>query len=136
MKMIKQGIYFSFISGIGWIFDACMFWGLVDVLNVTVMASNVMSSLLATTFVFFFATRKVFTLKKSYIPIKRKYEIYLVYQIMFIIAVSFVAETVYWSILAKNVLSVNLCSIVTKCLITPLTMICNFFVMKFLTENI
>lgn len=137
-KVLRQGSYFTLISGIGW----CMDFGLYSLLSiywcVPVAYANMISSLPAITFVFAMATRHIFIRRSGGLKIWQKYVIYLVYQAALVISVSFLAEWVY-NIIQDKLLMLCLgkaLKVLVKCLITPITMLMNFIVMKILVEKI
>ena len=89
------------------------------------------------TFVFIFATRKVFQ-NSSKIPLKWKYFIYVVYQLVLIFLISkllsFIALFIVENIDIAIVISLS--GVIAKILVTPVTMVLNFFVMKGIIEKI
>ena len=109
-----QGIHFIGLSGIGWILDFFVYTGL-NLISADLVKNNVISSWVGVTFVFFFATRKVFQ-NHSKIPLKYKY-----------------------TVIVKNfeiALILSFSSLLSKILVTPITMILNFFVMKGIVEKL
>ena len=134
-ELLHQGIKFIGTSGIGWILDFITYTGLGFVSS-NVVVNNYISSWVGVTFVFIFATRKIFE-NKSKIPLKWKYLIYLLYQAVLIYFISillgFINQTIHsWNI---DVL-VNYSAVMSKIIVTPITMILNFFVMKGVVEKI
>lgn len=133
-KLLKQALNFFGISGIGWILDLIVYTILTSILKINVDISNMISSLVGVTFVFFISTRKLF-INNSKINIKIKYIIYVVYQIILIFTASKIM------LLLKDYLSnieliVKYINIIVKIIITPFTMIINFIVMKNLIEKL
>ena len=135
-KLIKQAIKFVGLSGIGWILDFCIYTTLGGI-STSLVLNNIISSGMGVTFVFIFATRKVFK-NNSKIPLKWKYIIYLGYQFVLICSISNLLNGVNTAIV--NNISIELIlrvsSIIAKVVVTPITMILNFFVMKGLIEKI
>ena len=133
-KLIKQALNFFGISGIGWILDFIVYTILTILFKINVDISNMLSSLVGVTFVFFVSTRKVF-INNSKINIKVKYIIYIVYQIILI----FIASKIML-LLKDYLINIDLIAkyinIIVKIIITPFTMIINFIVMKNLIEKI
>ena len=99
--------------------------------------NNMISSWIGVTFVFIFATRKVFE-NNSRIPLKWKYFIYIAYQVVLIFAISKILTQI--NVVIVNIVEiepiVHFSAIISKVLITPITMILNFFVMKNVIEKL
>lgn len=135
-KLLQQAIRFVGLSGIGWILDFCTYT-VLGFFSGNLVANNVISSWVGVTFVFIFATRKVFQ-NNSRISLKWKYVIYLLYQCVLIFLVSLLLKEVDGAIIKW--VSIELIqaysSIIAKIVITPITMILNFFVMKGVVEKI
>lgn len=135
-KLLKQALGFIGLSGIGWILDF-MTYTLLGFVSDKLFINNIISSLVGVTFVFIFATRKVFQ-NNSKIPLKWKYFIYVVYQLVLIFLISkllsiialFIVENINIAVI------VSFSAIIAKILVTPVTMILNFFVMKGIIEKI
>lgn len=135
-RLFWQAIRFFGLSGIGWLLDFGTYT-LLGIICANLFLNNVISSWVGVTFVFFFATKKVFQ-NNSKISLKWKYLIYLVYQCILIFFVSFLLKEIDAFIVSK--VSVELIlkfsSILAKIIITPITMILNFFVMKGVIEKL
>ena len=136
-KLIKQAFGFIGISGIGWIIDLVVYTILTSLLEVDVNIANMFSSFVGVSFVFIISTRKLF-INNSKINIKIKYIIYIVYQILLISGASYVMLLLkdYILDLTSIDLIVKYIDIIVKIIITPITMLINFIVMKFLIEKI
>lgn len=139
MKLAKQFVRFIGISGVGWILDFSLYTILTMCFNWEVFFSNCLSSIPAVTLVFFVSTKKIFENSEGKISVRGKYWIYLIYQALLLLEVSYVGQ--YLSQRITQILILTdiipaLSKIISKLLITPVTMILNFFVMKFLTEKI
>lgn len=135
-NLFMQAVKFVGLSGIGWILDFCTYTGLGLVLeNLTI--NNIISSWVGVTFVFIFATRKVFQ-NNSRIALKWKYLIYILYQCVLIYFISKALNGI--NIAIVNHISVDIIlrfsSIISKILVTPITMTLNFFVMKGVIEKL
>ena len=134
-KLIIQFFKFLLISGTGWLIDTTIYTILTVVLKYNVIFSNILSSIPAITFVSFVSTRKIFLTHIGKFSLKQKYLIYIVYQIILIKTVSIIGQILYN--ISENILSnKELLKIIIKLTITPITMITNFFVMKFLAEKL
>ncbi|WP_195340178.1 GtrA family protein [Fusobacterium sp. 1001295B_180824_G3] len=137
-KILRQFIKFLFLSGIGWLIDFILYFILTNVFNFKIIYLNILSSIPAVTFVFFISTRKIFTKNRSKLTLKEKYLIYFLYQIILIVSISLFGQYLYLLIL-KNItikIELKILKIIIKLLITPITMLINFIVMKFLIEKL
>ena len=70
---MKKMLKFVFISGLGFIIDFIIYTILVHLFNLNVDISNMISSLVGVTFVFFTSTKKVFENNTTNIPLKYKF---------------------------------------------------------------
>lgn len=135
-KLLKQALGFIGLSGIGWILDF-MTYTLLGFVSDKLFINNIISSLVGVTFVFIFATRKVFQ-NNSKIPLKWKYFIYVVYQLVLIFLISKLLSIIALFIV-ENIdiaIVISLAGVIAKILVTPVTMVLNFFVMKGIIEKI
>lgn len=135
-KLFLQAIKFIGFSGIGWILDFVTFT-VLGIWSENYAFNNIVSSLVGVTFVFIFATRAVFK-NNSKIPLKVKYVIYLVYQFALILLISWLLAYISNFIVTKSAvdLLIKFSNIISKILVTPITMALNFFVMKGVIEKI
>lgn len=135
-NLILQAVKFIGLSGIGWILDFGVYAVLASVSS-KLMLNNIVSSWVGVTFVFVFATRNVFK-NKSRIPLKWKYVIYILYQMILIFVISKALNAVDMIIVnnTNNEMILKLSPAISKILITPVTMILNFGVMKGVMEKI
>lgn len=134
-KLIIQFLKFLLISGTGWLMDTTIYTVLTLIFKYNVVFSNILSSVPAITFVFFVSTKKVFLTYTGKFNLKQKYFIYILYQMILIITVSVIGQILYN--MTENLLNnKDLLKIIIKLVITPITMITNFFVMKFLAEKL
>ena len=138
LKLIKQGLSFILVSGIGWIFDFVTYLILTSIFNLNVMISNMISAIPALTYVFSMSTKKIFKKSNSKLSLRLKYFIYFIYQIILVTIVSFIASIMYKYFV--NILTLPLIikylKIFIKLAITPITMILNFIIMKNLIEKL
>lgn len=136
-KLLKQGIAFVGISGIGWIMDFVIF-NLLNLKSSYVAMNNMISSLVAVCFVFSVSTRKTFVQKDGGIPLKVKFAIYILYQIVLILLVSQLLAVIaagLYQIFNGSIIG-KFSAMAAKIIVTPLTMCLNFLVMKLLIERI
>lgn len=137
-KILRQFIKFLFLSGIGWLIDFILYLIFSNIFDFRIIYSNILSSIPAVTFVFFVSTRKVFIKNKRGLTLKEKYLIYFLYQVILIITISLLGQYLYLLIL-KNIaikIKLKILKLIIKILITPITMLINFIVMKFLIEKL
>lgn len=135
-NILIQAIHFIGLSGIGWILDFCSYSCLGIVSN-DLAINNTISSWIGVTFVFIFATRRIFQ-NNSQIPLRWKYLLYLIYQIILIAFISRILVRLN-TIIIENIdieYILLIAPIIAKILVTPITMILNFFVMKSVIEKI
>lgn len=134
-KILKQVINFIGFSGIGWLFDMFIYTILGTISN-NLFINNMISSCCAASFVFIFASTKIFTNKSNHLSLK--YTIYIIYQCICIYLISKLLVQV--NILVVSYATIELvikyASLISKMLITPITMVINFFVLKYLIEKI
>ena len=135
-KLFIQAIRFIGLSGIGWILDFTTYT-VLGVISANLVLNNTISSWVGVTFVFLLSTRIVFK-NNSKIPLKWKYVIYLLYQCVLIFFISKLLNRVNIYLLTHVTLAVvkNFSTIISKILVTPITMVLNFIVMKNVVEKI
>jgi putative flippase GtrA len=135
-RLLGQAVRFIGLSGIGWILDFSTYIVLSRICENLVL-DNFIRSWVGVTFVFIFATRKIFE-NNSRIDLKWKYLIYIVYQVLLIFLVSKLLGLIDSFIVSNISLAVvtRFSAIIAKILVTPITMILNFFVMKGLIEKL
>lgn len=136
LDLLKQAVKFIGLSGIGWILDFCTFTGL-GFFSENVVVNNIISSWVGVTFVFIFATRKIFR-NNSRISLKWKYLIYLLYQLVLILLISRLLGMVDLFIINNFTAGwiIRFSAIISKIAVTPITMILNFIVMKNVIEKL
>lgn len=134
-KLLLQALHFFLISGMGWLMDMCIFTLLTKISPLPTMICNMISSIVAVTYVYITSTRKTFVNNSSK-SLKNKYILYIIYQICMILLSSALIGLIA-SFLGKiNIeLISNYCKIIAKIIMTPVTMICNFIFMKWLIEH-
>lgn len=140
LNLVKQIINFVCTSGIGFIIDFSFYYFLSTYANVSISYSNMISAIPAVTYVFIVSNRKIFNCTKKKYPVYSKYIIYILYQVVLVTIVSVLAQVIFenaYSVINEkiNFITEGKCKILVKCFITPITMICNFLVMKFLCEK-
>lgn len=135
-KLLMQAIQFVGLSGIGWLLDFATYT-LLGFVSENLVLNNTISSWVGVTFVFIFATRKVFQ-NNSKISLKWKYLIYILYQCVLIFFISKLLDVVNLFII-ENItieLILNFSAIISKIIVTPITMVLNFIVMKNVIEKL
>lgn len=136
--MFKQITRFLGISGLGWLLDFTAFTILGLILDELFYASA-LSALAGASFVFILSPNLIFINKKN-ISLKTKYVIYIFYQILLILFISYLIVEIeqQLQLYLVNYLPIieNLCYILSKILVTPVAMICNFLVLKIVIEKI
>lgn len=136
-SLLRQILEFLGISGIGWLMDFSVY-SVLTVFGVPAGIANFLSALPALTFVFFFATRKTFTRNERGIPLGWKYALYVLYQFLLLTGVSFLNQALFnllQGALPEGSFLSSVCALLTKIMITPITMLCNFLVLKRLAER-
>jgi len=137
-SLFRQIVEFVGVSGVGWIIDFTVYTVLTTVLGVPAGISNFLSAIPAITFVFFTATLKTFVKNETGLSLHWKYALYVAYQFVLLTGVSFLNQALFdWlrTVLTEGTLLYRYCAILTKIMITPITMFCNFIVLKRLTER-
>lgn len=138
-KYTIQFLKFISVSGIGFLIDFAVYYYLTTHIGFPIAYGNMVSAIPAITWVFIFSTRKIFQTNNSKCSLWTKYVIYVVYQFVLLIVVSYLAQLIY-NFLLPYISDVwiigDYLNLLCKCIITPITMTCNFFMMKFLAERI
>lgn len=133
--LLTQFVKFLFVSGTGWVIDFGLYSILTGIFELQILYSNILSSIPAITFVFIISTKRIFKENKDGFSIKQKYLIYFVYQMVLILLVSLLGQFLY-TIIINNGINFSFLKIIIKIIITPVTMILNFFVIKYLAEKL
>ena len=134
--LFLQAVKFIGVSGLGWILDFCTYT-VLGFFSQDLSVNNIISSWVGVTFVFLYGTKGEIQ-NNSRIPLKLKYIIYLLYQCVLIFFISKLLNTINAVIVEKTMIDLILrySSIISKILVTPITMVLNFFVMKGVVEKI
>lgn len=135
-NLLYQAIRFIGLSGIGWVLDFTCYSILSFVIG-DPFISNVISSCIGATFVFIFSTRFIFR-QNTHVPLVIKYVVYILYQLLLIYLISKLLSWVNtllvlhftWFIVLK------FAALISKIIVTPITMTLNFFVMKGVMEKL
>ena len=135
-QLLRQILRFLGLSGIGWLMDFTVYT-LLSLRMENLALVNVFSSLVGASFVFLFSTRFVFR-DSHRIPLGLKYAIYIVYQLLLIFLISKllawiaagIALYAPWALLRK------LAAVLSKIIVTPITLTVNFLVMKAVIEKL
>ena len=135
-QLLRQAIRFVGLSGIGWLMDFAVYT-LLSLRMENLALVNVFSSLVGASFVFVFSTRFVFR-DSHRIPLWLKYAIYIVYQLLLIFLISKLLAWIAAGIVryAPWELLRRLAAILSKIIVTPITMTINFFAMKTVIEKL
>ena len=134
-NLISKFFRFVGISGIGWIIDFVIYTLLTEVAHFPVALSNYISTVPAITLVFFVSTRKLFICRPDGLSLRAKYVLYVVYQLLLVTGVSFLAQWLAGALPLLLPFLSGFAKLAAKILITPITMVCNFFVLKYLAEK-
>ena len=133
---LMQALRFVGLSGIGWLLDFAVYTILSTRFS-NLAAANMISSLVGASFVFIFSTRFVFQ-NNHRIPLIWKYCVYIAYQVILILLISLLLAQINALITAHISIGIiiRFSAILSKIIVTPVTMTLNFFVMKFAIEKI
>lgn len=139
-RLMVQLFHFLVVSGIGWLMDFGLYTLIAKFTEIPVEYGNMISGIPALTFVFLVSTRKIFEKSAGKMPLWGKYIIYFVYQMVLLSLVSHLCGMlfgIYQRVLPRewDIAEIYL-KIFSKICITPVTMICNFCVMKKLSEKL
>ena len=134
--LFRKFCHFVLVSGVGWLIDFGVFSLLTRLCGLSVLAANYISTLPAVTFVFLVSTRKTFVYRADGLSMRQKYVLYVVYQFILVSLVSVFGQWLYGQIAALlPFLSEANAKLAAKVLITPVTMLCNFFVLRQIAEK-
>ena len=135
-SLLMQALRFVGLSGIGWLLDFAVYTILSTHVS-NLAAANMISSLVGASFVFIFSTRFVFQ-NNHRIPLIWKYCVYIAYQVILILLISLLLAQINALITAHISIGIiiRFSAILSKIIVTPITMTLNFFVMKFAIEKI
>ena len=135
-ELCRQALRFVGLSGIGWLLDFTVYTAL-SFLSENLALNNMISSLVGASFVFTFSTRFIFR-DSHRIPLIYKYIIYVLYQLVLIFLISQLLALISSVILTifSQELIVSLSAVLSKMIVTPITMIANFIVTKHVIEKL
>ena len=135
-RLLRQAIRFVGLSGVGWLLDFAVFT-LLSLRMENLALVNVLSSLVGASFVFVFSTRFVFR-DSHRIPLWLKYAIYIVYQLLLIVLISKLLARIDLLIVTHTALPIlqKSAALLSKIIVTPITMTINFFAMKTVIEKL
>lgn len=136
-KLLLQAFKFFCVSGIGWIIDFCIFLTLTK-LGVSEVIANIYSSFAGICFVYAVSTKKLFKNMNENFNLKKKFIVYILYQVVVVSISSFVIGGLN-GLIIKNIdikLIHDFSQLVAKIIVTPFTMVLNFIFMKFLIERV
>lgn len=137
---IKQAVLFFAVSGSGWVMDFGVFSLLTEYGKLRLAYANMLSSVPAITLVFLVSTRKIFLNCEKGLPIWGKYIVYFLYQILLVFSISWIGDGLCSFLSQTDLIKISFVAqhieILCKIIITPITMTCNFIVMKLLIERI
>ena len=128
-------IKFVFVSGLGFFIDFVLYSILIRLINIDIFIISLFTSLVGVTFVFFTSTKKVFETNVANIPLKYKYLIYVVYQIILILVCSKIIVYLNGIFSKSSIEFISKYSKeIAKLCIPPVTLTINYFVMKKITK--
>ncbi len=139
-KLLEKFLKFLMVSGLGWMIDFALFTLLMKKTPIGVAAGNYLSSFAAVCFVFTVSTRKILLDPRGGRAGWKKFLLYVLYQLVLVTAVSFLAQWLHlWlyglPLLQPVALLRENTKLLAKILITPITLIMNFFVLKRIVEG-
>ena len=117
--------------------DMSIYTILTSIINIPPSFSNILSSLVAVTFVYITSTKKLFQNNENKFGVKKKYIFYVIYQIFMILLSSFIIGKLAILLTYIDIAIIKqFANIGAKILFTPVTMIVNFIFMKWLIEKV
>ena len=135
-KFFLQILKFIGFSGIGWCLDFILYT-ILAFCGVNLFWANIAGAVLGVSFVFISSTRYIFK-NDGQVPLWIKYFLYLIYQAILVTCVSYILVRIN-AFLLNNIsayIAPNYIAILSKIIITPITMVLNFIVLKNLVEKI
>ncbi|MGG6194186.1 GtrA family protein [Pantoea allii] len=130
---IRNALYFIILSGLGWCIDLIVYSTLVVIFKVSAAPANFLSSYAGLTFVWFTSLKYVFNKKTN------KQSTFLLlfwsWQFLSIIVASKAVEHLSSYLNAYSFLTNVNTDIVAKIAVTPVTLLCNYLFMRFLTSK-
>lgn len=136
-KLLIQALSFFGISGIGWLMDMGIYTVVSSVFDISVGIINMFSSLVAVTFVYIVSTKKLFKNNENKFNIRKKYVFYILYQVCMICFSSMMIGLIASNLMKSSIVFIkSFYKVLSKVIFTPVTMIINFFFMKWLLEKV
>lgn len=130
-SFLNKFLRFALISGVGWLIDFSVYTALTHLTAIPVAVANDLSTLPAVTYVFLISTRKLLSCKTERVSKVTKYVVYALYQLVLVTIASFAMQALA-SVLEEFLPHAKLAA---KVLITPFTMVTNFFVLRAIAEK-
>ena len=135
-QLYLQALKFVGVSGIGWCMDFALYTTLAWC-GVPLFTANLLGSTLGVTFVFISSTRFIFK-NQGPIPLYAKYLFYLLYQAVLLFFMSKLLVTVHGllGVYAPAFVPASILPLLAKMMITPVSMVINFIVLKNMIEKL
>ncbi len=135
-SLLKQAVKFVGLSGVGWLLDLTVYT-ILSLRMDDLALVNTLSSLVGASFVFMFSTRFVFR-DNHKIPLGWKYFIYICFQLLLIFLISRLLAWIDALIVQRCAVAliVRFAALISKIIVTPVTMTINFFAMKGVIEKL
>lgn len=139
--LIYKFYKFFITSGIGWLLDFSIVWLLVSLAGISPFFANAAGSTIGILFVFFTSLYKIFENNGKFIILKLL--LYIVYSIFLILSMSllvqFLSDNVVFNTMSGYFITWLLpvpVALIAKVILTPVSLILNFFVVKSIVEKI
>ncbi len=134
----RQGIRFVALSGVGWLIDTSVFLLLVSFTPITVLLANIVGGACGASFAFLTSSRWVFAGVGTKVP--ARLVIYLIYTVLLILTASVLVDLVHSGLTTLSAgagfaAPRSFIAFVAKCLVTPLLLVSNFFVARYLSQR-
>lgn len=146
LTLLKYPLMYKFYkffitSGIGWLLDFSIVWLLISYAKISPFFANSAGSTIGILFVFFTSLYKIFENNGKWIILKLS--IYVVYSVLLILVMSllvqFLSDNYAFNAAAERfiiwILPVPV-ALIAKVILTPLSLVMNFFVIKSIVEKI
>ena len=124
IEMYKGKIIYVLISFLATIFDFCITYVLIDVININYYLGLAISFLIASSFIFYFNLK--YTFKKK--PSRKVYIYFTLYNLFICIISSF--------LIMQTFLKLHINIYLSKILFIPFFLIINYFCRKFIVRNL
>ena len=137
-SMLRAPMKFVGLSGVGWLIDMAVYTLLVAGFAVGAFSANLVSGVCGAIFAFLTANRFVFA--GSLDRLSTKLTLYILYTITQIVVASALVEAVarglqYGAEHFRYSTASSILAIAAKCLVTPLTLVANYFVARSLSRR-